>query len=259
MSRAASAAAKRSLARVAAFGGMRSGSGRSSANARQCGVEILELRTHPPISRSPRCNKSRRRRQHSNVPPSVNVPNLWATPEHPSAALGDEVHLLEDHVGCQLDQRGNGGDAPRRVSSAADAGAPMIIEDESAGSTARRRSRSWSLSARESSRNAAGSTARRRRGRSVSTISARGGAAIVGVDIDACDDATLRIDFGDLEEFDLEGLHPWGFRPAKVLECQPVARGGEQSARQSCSGGQLGVAMNMSQPPAMRISRRRSS
>src|SRR5260221_12173889 len=44
--------------------------------------------------------------------------------------LGDDVQPLDDHVGCLLEQRGNRGDVVLGALEPAEAGAPMIVEDE---------------------------------------------------------------------------------------------------------------------------------
>jgi hypothetical protein len=52
-----------------------------------------------------------------------------------------------------------------------------------------------------------------------------GRTAVVGVEDDGCDDATLCVDFDDLEGLDLEGPPIGSSRPGQVRERDPIARG----------------------------------
>src|SRR2546426_8592633 len=56
-----------------------------------------------------------------------------------------------------------------------------------------------------------------------------GGAAIVGVEVDVRDEATLGVDLGEIEGFNYVGIRRVRCprEPADVLEYQPIPRGGE--------------------------------
>ena len=105
---------------------------------------------------------------------------------------------------------------------------------KSSGSAARRRSRSWSCSARATSLADAGIHRPASLCEEALAHLRAGGAVVVGVERDDGDDALLGVDLDQGEVLELDGRPVGSRRPAHVMQRQPVPRRPEQGARQPC-------------------------